>query len=60
MKKLSENQLYEVMTIIKQQLTNHSEFLYHEYGFSQRLEGRLEELEANIKKEILSITEQDD
>lgn len=60
MTKLSQDQFNEVMNAIKSPLSTHREFLYAKYGFSGTLEGKLEELQKNIKDNLEQITQQDD
>lgn len=60
MKNLSQNQFYEVMTIVQNRLTTHNDFLYREYGFSSKLEGKLEELKNEIKKDLQSLVHLND
>ncbi|WP_164683350.1 hypothetical protein [Streptococcus hyointestinalis] len=60
MKQLTLEQFHNIMDIVQTQISNHGEYLAHEYGYSGRLANLTEELEVNIKNGLLSITHLDD
>ncbi|MEY8463732.1 hypothetical protein [Streptococcus merionis] len=60
MKPLSQDQFYQVMNIIQKRLSIHNESLYYEYGYSSKLEGKLEVLKDNIKRDLQQFTDLDD
>lgn len=60
MKKLSQDQFYKIMPIINNHLSELNSYLYYEYGFSLKLESKLEDLKNSIKKDLQALTDSDD
>lgn len=60
MKQFTQEQFYQIMTIVNHHLSNHREYLYQEYGYTSKTEGRIEELESRIKSDLRQFTHLDD